>query len=177
MKQIYILIILVISSCTYNDTILYKNNASNFLKHSSFNDSTLINLSDKPKVFFSIDVECPLCVSYSKKINEIYEEYNKDVDFYAFLPSIVFSEIKTENSNTENMHGARSQSFTWAEEHNPTHSEYLLSQNCSECTASSFVHTTHCAINKTAGKDIQPLVSRARTTKNQGNANHTNGAP
>ena len=97
MKQIYILIILLISSCTYNETILYKNNASDFLKYSSFNDSTLINLSDKPKVFFSIDVECPLCVSYSKKINEIYEEYNKDVDFYAFLPSIVFSKIKTEN--------------------------------------------------------------------------------
>lgn len=96
MKKFYIVVALLISSCTYNKTTLHKNNANNFLKHYALNDSILINFNNKPKVFFSIDTECPLCASYSKKINEIHEEYHKEIDFYTFLPSIVFSKTKTE---------------------------------------------------------------------------------
>ena len=51
--------------------------------------------NSKPKVLFALDIECPLCKSYSKKINEIQIRFQKYFDFYAFLPSRVYSKEKT----------------------------------------------------------------------------------
>ena len=53
-----------------------------------------IQNTKKAKVFFTLDPECPLCKSYSKKMNEIHAKYNHSIDFYGFLPSTIFNPKK-----------------------------------------------------------------------------------
>jgi len=55
-----------------------------------------IGKQKKGKVLFAIDPECPLCQSYSKKINQLYKLYQDSIDFYLFLPSPIFSKQKTD---------------------------------------------------------------------------------
>ncbi|MBF25557.1 MAG: hypothetical protein CMP49_03455 [Flavobacteriales bacterium] len=56
-----------------------------------------IKKDNKAKVLFALDPECPLCKSYSKTINELCDKYENTFDFYAFFPSTIYSENKTNN--------------------------------------------------------------------------------
>jgi len=97
MKYILIIISIFLLSCkTEKKHIIFQNKKINVL-HLTVNntDSIKINLNNnKGKLFFAIDPECPLCKSYSKTINELYELYKDSIDCYGFLPSTVFSREK-----------------------------------------------------------------------------------
>ena len=94
MKQFLVIIILVLASCMQPK-----------IKTTNTKDEKeIIQLKNnsKPKVLFALDTECPLCKSYSKKINKIQSEFEKHFDFYAFLPSKVYSKEKTDNFISNN---------------------------------------------------------------------------
>ena len=61
--------------------------------------SNLIEIKNnkKPKVFFTLDPECPLCASYSKTMSNLFQKHNNKIDFYAVFTPTVFSNKKTEN--------------------------------------------------------------------------------
>ena len=59
-------------------------------------DSINIIESKKPKIFFSLDPECPLCKSYSKKINYLHNKYQDTIDFFGFFPTSFLSSKKTD---------------------------------------------------------------------------------
>ncbi len=96
---IFIIILCLISSCqnkkTYN-IVLEKTNR-NFILTDLNNNIITIQNTEKAKVFFTLDPECPLCKSYSKKINEIHAKYNHSIDFYGFLPSTIFNKKKIDH--------------------------------------------------------------------------------
>ena len=54
-------------------------------------DSINIKKSEKPKIFFSLDPECPLCKSYSKKMNYLHNQYQDTIDFFGFFPTTFLS--------------------------------------------------------------------------------------
>ena len=93
---LFIIITICLISCTKKQTnkIVLRKNPNNFELLNNHNNSIKIIKNKKPKVFFALDPECPLCKSYSKTINEIQKNYNTDFDFYIFFPSKVFSEKK-----------------------------------------------------------------------------------
>ncbi|MBJ05468.1 MAG: hypothetical protein CMP65_06205 [Flavobacteriales bacterium] len=83
-------------------SIIFSFNACNQKKNTQIRSKTFIDeklknieINSRPKVFFSLDPECPLCKSYSKKINEIRKEFQNHYDFYTFFPSKVYSKDKT----------------------------------------------------------------------------------
>ena len=65
-----------------------------FILTNSTKDSIKIVKNEKPKLFFSLDTECPLCTSYSREINKLYNNYKDDMDFYGFFPSYIFNAEK-----------------------------------------------------------------------------------
>ena len=95
----YILIISTISILTNtgcNDKqrvqkILKKDLSFEFLDIN--NNIIQIKKNHKGKIFFTLDPECPLCKSYSKTINILYEKYNKEIDFYSIYTPLVFSKV------------------------------------------------------------------------------------
>ena len=94
MKQFLVIIVLVLASCMQPK-----------IKTTNIKDEKeIIQLkkNSKPKVLFALDTECPLCKSYSKKINEIHSEFQKHFDFYTFLTSKVYSKEKTDNFISKN---------------------------------------------------------------------------
>ena len=95
---LFIIITISIISCTQQSTnqIVLRKNPNNFELLNIHNNSIKITKNKKPKVFFALDPECPLCKSYSKTINEIQKNYKTDFDFYIFFPSKVFSQKKTD---------------------------------------------------------------------------------
>ena len=97
MKYTLIAISIFILSCqTGNKDLVFQNKKiSTFDLIVTTTDSLKINHNNnKGKLFFAIDYECPLCISYSKTINDLYELYKDSIDCYAFLPSIIFSSEK-----------------------------------------------------------------------------------
>ena len=93
----YICILITLISCTN------KNGEMTEIKNNCFQ---ILNIekNKNPKVFFSLDPECPLCKSYSKTINKLYEKYNNDFEFYGFFPSIVFLIHQTYSSSVSPFH-------------------------------------------------------------------------
>jgi peroxiredoxin len=91
-----IIILCLIASChnkkTYNITL--EKTTQNFTLSDLNNNRIKIQNTKKAKVFFTLDPECPLCKSYSKKMNEIHSKYNNNIDFYGFLPSAIFNPKK-----------------------------------------------------------------------------------
>ena len=92
-----ILLIIFLFSCkTEKKKKIFKNEKQSILHLiNNGQDSTQIQ-NKRGKVFFAIDPECPLCISYSKTINELYESYQDSLEFYAFLPSPIFSKENTD---------------------------------------------------------------------------------
>jgi len=73
---------------------MYTENSLSFALINHQNDSIKIKKNNKPKLFFALDPECPLCKSYSKTINDIHAAYHNQIDFYSFFSTIIFSEKK-----------------------------------------------------------------------------------
>jgi thiol-disulfide isomerase/thioredoxin len=46
---------------------------------------------DKPKVFMIFAPDCPLCINYADKFEELYEDFSQEFDFYAILPGTYYS--------------------------------------------------------------------------------------
>ena len=95
-KILFIIIIISLFSCQHDN----KNKVDKIVDSSfsilikSLKDS--VNHNNKPKIFFALDSECPLCTSYSHTINQLHQEYQGDFDFYAFFPSPVFNQQKND---------------------------------------------------------------------------------
>ena len=90
------MILCLIISCqkkTTYDVVLEKK-SGNFILSDLNNNLIKIQNTEKDKVFFALDPECPLCKSYSKKMNKIYDKYNHSIDFYGFLPSTILNTKK-----------------------------------------------------------------------------------
>ena len=88
-------------------TLLFSCNTKKYKKTIKFEKSTILTLINENQdslhkkhkighVFFAIDTECPLCISYSKTMMKLYNTYKEDLEFHAFLPSPVFSNEKTD---------------------------------------------------------------------------------
>jgi len=91
----FILILILNFSCQkQNKHILITDQKTDLFILTKNNDSIKIRKNNKPKLFFALDPECPLCKSYSIKINNICEMYKNVIDFYGFIPTPVFSEKK-----------------------------------------------------------------------------------
>ena len=58
-------------------------------------DSIKLEKSEKAKVFLALDPECPLCKSYSKKLNYLHQKYKNSIDFYGFFPTPIFQKKTT----------------------------------------------------------------------------------
>lgn len=97
-NYIFILILILFFSC--NEQTKYKfiaDEKTDLFILTNNSDSIKITKNKKPKLFFALDPECPLCKSYSTKINDIYMIYQNMIDFYGFFPSPVFSSKKINN--------------------------------------------------------------------------------
>lgn len=95
-KYILTFSLLFIISCQKSNTtkLIITDNLQSFALTNKLGDSIIIKNNQKPKVFFALDPECPLCQSYSTKINQLHNTYKDKVDFYAFFPTLIFSEKK-----------------------------------------------------------------------------------
>ena len=82
---------------TDTQTLIYREDKMSFSLASHLNDSVKIKKTNKPKVFFALDPECPLCKSYSKTINDIYITHHDKIDFYGFFPTKVLSKKKIDH--------------------------------------------------------------------------------
>jgi len=92
---IFILILILHFSCKKQSKYtLSINNQTDLFILTNNNDSIKIPKNNKPKLFFALDPECPLCKSYSMKIHDIYNTYQHMIDFYGFIPTPIFSEKK-----------------------------------------------------------------------------------
>ena len=92
-KYLLFTYVFLLFSCSNQDVKVVKsNNHIEFTNHN--NQSVKIKTTKKSKLFFALDAECPLCQSYSQKIDELFKKYNKEIDFYAFFPSKIFIEKK-----------------------------------------------------------------------------------
>ena len=93
---IFIIIVCFLISCqnkkTYN--IILEQTTQDLILSDLKNNLIKIQKTEKGKVFFTLDPECPLCKSYSKKMNEIHAEYSDSIDFYGFFPSTIFNKKK-----------------------------------------------------------------------------------
>ena len=95
-KYIPILLITLLFSCNtkkYKKPIKFEKSA--ILEFINENQDSLHEKHKIGYVFFAIDTECPLCISYSKTMMKLYNTYKEDLKFYAFLPSPIFSNEKT----------------------------------------------------------------------------------
>ena len=72
-------------SLNYNDLIEFKQNLKKLSKDKKF------------KTIFFLDPECPMCISYSVYINDIYEKFKNDIDFIIIYPSRSTSMDKIKN--------------------------------------------------------------------------------
>ena len=72
-------------SYNYNDLIEFKQNLKKLSNDKKF------------KTIFFLDPECPMCVSYSVYINDIYEKFKNDIDFIIIYPSRSMSMDKIKN--------------------------------------------------------------------------------
>ena len=96
-KYSFILTLICVFSCNNNRTYTLSDQEIIFsIKKKNHIDSLKIKRNEKLKVFFAIDPECPLCKSYSKTMNDLYSNYQNNIDFYAFLPSPIFLKNKME---------------------------------------------------------------------------------
>ena len=97
-KYFIILITIYLTSCQVERKYAFsKDQKKKIIKLLSNDKDSIPKESQykKSKVLFAIDPECPLCQSYSHKINQLYTLYKDSIDFYGFLPSPIFSEEKT----------------------------------------------------------------------------------
>ena len=72
-------------SLNYNDLIEFKQNLKKLSKDKKF------------KTIFFLDPECPMCISYSIYIHDIYEKFKNDIDFIIIYPSKSTSVDKIKN--------------------------------------------------------------------------------
>ena len=80
-NYIFILILIVLFSC--KEQTKYKfvtDEKTDLFILTNNSDSIKITKNKKPKLFFALDPECPLCKSYSNKINDIYMMYQNMID-------------------------------------------------------------------------------------------------
>ena len=95
-NYIFILILILNFSCKKQTKhkLLTDNKTDVFILTNN-SDSVKIKKNNKPKLFFALDPECPLCKSYAIRINDISKIYKNVIDFYGFFPTPFFSEKKT----------------------------------------------------------------------------------
>ena len=93
------MIILFITSCTSNiKTYSTINNTNQITNLQGLNNTDIeVQKNGKAKVLFTLDPECPLSISYSKKINHLFNTYKNDIDFYTIFTPLIFSENLTIN--------------------------------------------------------------------------------
>ena len=97
LKVIYTILILL-CGCTNNNTTSILKKSNQILQIIDNNEEFIeIENNNKPKIFFTLDPECPLSKSYSRTINLLFRKYEDEVDFYNIFSPIVFSKMKTEN--------------------------------------------------------------------------------
>ena len=97
MKVIYTILILL-CGCTNNNTTSILKKSNQILQIIDNNEEFIeIENNNKPKIFFTLDPECPLSKSYSRTINLLFRKYEDEVDFYNIFSPIVFSQMKTDN--------------------------------------------------------------------------------
>lgn len=97
MKSYIFSIIFFLFSCgTKPITSTVYNNKKNIIKITDYNQNVIeIKKSKKAKIFITLDPECPLSKSYSKKINQLFNKYSNKIDFYNIFTPQVFSKNKT----------------------------------------------------------------------------------
>ena len=99
-KFMNFIIILLICSLGCNEQGKYKsskNKTYNYNDLIEFKQNLKILSNDKKfKTIFFLDPECPMCVSNSVYINDIYEKFKNDIDFIIIYPSKFTSEDKIE---------------------------------------------------------------------------------
>ncbi len=100
-KFMNFIIILLICSLGCNEHGKYKlskNKSYNYNDLIEFKQNLKILSNDKKfKTIFFLDPECPMCVSNSVYINDIYEKFKNDIDFIIIYPSRSTSMDKIKN--------------------------------------------------------------------------------
>tara|TARA_B100001287_G_C22649044_1_gene514246 strand:+ start:185 stop:823 length:639 start_codon:yes stop_codon:yes gene_type:complete len=100
-KSIIFLIILLFYSLGCNEHSKYKSSNNESLKLDDLIEfkQNLKKLSNnkKFKTIFFLDPECPMCISYSIYINDIYEKFKNNIDFIIIYPSKLNSMEKIKN--------------------------------------------------------------------------------
>ena len=79
---------------TENNTIYLSDEKSNVIE---------IQQSNKGKVIFTLDPECPLCKSYTKEINNLFQKYQNEIDFFNVFPTKQYDEIKINDFIKQNL--------------------------------------------------------------------------
>ena len=99
---LYIIYMCLIScNAKQKTTILHAENNKIYLsdKHSNIIE---LKQNNKGKVIFTLDPECPLCKSYSKEINSIFQKYQNKIDFFNVFPTRQYDENKTNDFIAKN---------------------------------------------------------------------------
>ena len=98
MNKYIITLLLIFLYCCNNLVITQKNEETKIavIELISNESDSIKTIHKRGKVFFAIDPECPLCISYTNTINDLYSTFQDSLDFYAFLPSPVYSKEKTD---------------------------------------------------------------------------------
>ena len=100
-KCIIFITILLICSIGCNEQEKYKlseNKSHNYNNLIEFKQNLKkLSNNNKFKTIFFLDPECPMCISYSVYINDIYEKFKNDIDFIILYPSQLTSVDKIKN--------------------------------------------------------------------------------
>jgi len=90
-------------SCNRDHQEVSRKITSKVISLSNSNSSKIeINNNGRAKVIFTLDPECPLCQSYTKEINSLFQKYNEHIDFINVFPSKEYNLKKIKNFNQRN---------------------------------------------------------------------------
>ena len=91
----YISVLMYSVSCNTkpNTTVITTKNNKIYLSDKKSNIIT-INHNKKGKVIFTLDPECPLCKSYTKEINNLFQKYQNEIDFFNVFPATQYNQNK-----------------------------------------------------------------------------------
>ena len=93
LTYLYVLMYSVSCNTKPNTTVITTKNNKIYLSDKKSNIIT-INQNNKGKVIFTLDPECPLCKSYSKEINNLFQKYQNEIDFFNVFPATQYNQNK-----------------------------------------------------------------------------------
>lgn len=103
LRNLIYFVFLSFFSCNTDDQTVSREITSKVISLSNLNSSKIeINNNGKGKVIFTLDPECPLCQSYAKEINSLFQKYNEYIDFINVFPSKEYNLKKIKDFNLKN---------------------------------------------------------------------------